>query len=104
LGIIVIEFLEKHFNKLFEYNFTSQMEESLDKISKGELTWYDLCLQCNQQIESLIEELGPQGKLEIKLDENNTYLVGKYGPVIKCVENKDGKEVSTVVEIDFFIV
>lgn len=92
LGIIVMEFLEKHFNKLFEYNFTSQMEESLDKISKGQLTWYDLCLQCNQQIESLIEELGPQGKLEIKLDENNTYLVGKYGPVIKCVESKDGKE------------
>ena len=36
--------------------------------------------------------MGSQGKLEIKLDENNTYLVGKYGPVIKCVEEIDGKE------------
>jgi len=92
LGIIVMDFLEKHFNKLFEYMFTSQMEEALDKISKSELVWHDLCLQCNQQIDDLIEEMGPEGKLEIKLDENHTYLVGKYGPVIKCVETKDGKE------------
>ena len=31
-------------------------------------------------------------KIEMKLDNNNTYLVGKYGPVIKCVEEVDGKE------------
>ena len=26
------------------------------------------------------------------IDDNNTYIIGKYGPVIKCVEEKDGKE------------
>jgi len=92
LGIIVIEFLEKHFNELFDYNYTCKMEETLDKIAKNENIWYESCGQCNKQIDALIEAMGSQGKLEIKLDENNTYLVGKYGPVIKCVEEIDGKE------------
>ena len=92
LGIIVMEFLEKHFNELFDYNYTCKMEETLDKIAKNENIWYESCGQCNKQIDTLIEAMGSQGKLEIKLDENNTYLVGKYGPVIKCVEEIDGKE------------
>jgi len=92
LGIIVMEFLDKHFNKLFEYGYTCLMEESLDKISKGELLWCNLCTTCNEQIDTLINGLGIETKLEYKIDENNTYLVGKYGPVIKCVEEVDGKE------------
>ena len=92
LGIIVMEFLEKHFNELFDYNYTCKMEEILDKIAKNENIWYETCDQCNKQIDALIQAMGSQGKLEVKLDENNTYLVGKYGPVIKCVEEVDGKE------------
>ena len=30
--------------------------------------------------------------MEIKIDDNNTYVIGKFGPVIKCSEIKDGKE------------
>jgi DNA topoisomerase-1 len=92
LGIIVMEFLEKHFNELFDYSYTCKMEEILDKIAKDQHIWYECCDQCNKQIDTLIEAMGSQGKLEVKLDENNTYLVGKYGPVIKCVEEIDGKE------------
>ena len=92
MGIIVMDFLEKHFSELFNYNYTSLMEQSLDKIAKGEKIWYQLCSECNNQIDKFIELMGPQGKLEIKLDDNNTYLIGKYGPVIKCVEEVDGKE------------
>jgi DNA topoisomerase-1 len=31
-------------------------------------------------------------KIEIKIDDNNSYIIGKFGPVIKCVEVIDGKE------------
>jgi DNA topoisomerase-1 len=95
LGIIVMEFLEKYFNELFEYNYTSEMEESLDKIAKGENIWYELCGICNNQIDKLIDLLGPQFKMEIKIDDQHTYLVGKYGPVIKCVDEKDNKIITT---------
>jgi DNA topoisomerase-1 len=92
LGIIVMEFLEKHFNNLFNYNYTSVMEDSLDKIAKGNLIWIDLCEEYNKQIDMLIDGVKDETKFEIKLDDNNTYMVGKYGPVIKCVEEVDGKE------------
>jgi DNA topoisomerase-1 len=92
LGRVVIEFLEKHFEELFNYNYTSLMEDTLDKISKGEHTWHELCSKCNKEIDILVDGLKDETKIEIKLDENNTYMIGKYGPVIKCVEEVDGKE------------
>jgi len=92
LGRIVMEFLEKHFDELFNYNYTSLMEDTLDKISKGEHIWHELCNKCNKEIDTLVDGLKDETKIEIKLDENNTYMIGKYGPVIKCVEEVNGKE------------
>ena len=93
LGIIVMEFLEKHFDNIFNYDYTSLMEQALDKISKGEIIWHELCSSCNKEVDSLIELVRNETKFEFEIDENNTYLIGKYGPVIKCIEEKeDGKE------------
>jgi DNA topoisomerase-1 len=97
LGLIVMEFLENNFNNLFDYNYTKQMEDDLDKISQGNKIWYELCKDCNDQISILINNLKDESKtkLEIKIDENNSYVIGKYGPVIKTIESKDknGKDV-----------
>ena len=92
LGIIVMEFLDKHFSDLFNYDYTKDMEDELDKISKGDTIWYNLCDTCNKQVDTLVDGLKDETKIEVKIDDNNTYLVGKYGPVIKCVEQIDGKE------------
>lgn len=85
LGIIVIEFLMKHFERLFNYEYTSIMEISLDKISKGELVWSDICLHCNNEIEYLVNNIENKKKIEVSFDEKHTFLIGKHGPVIKCV-------------------
>ena len=97
LGLIVTEFLENNFNNLFDYNYTKQMEDDLDKISQGSKIWYELCKDCNDQISILVNNLKdePKSKLEIKIDENNSYVIGKYGPVIKNTSFVDGKN-STV--------
>ena len=92
LGIIVIEFLDKNFFELFNYDYTKLMEETLDKISQGETIWFEVCRSCNEQIDKLIDSLDSDNKIEIKLNDNNTYIIGKYGPVIKCTEEVDGKE------------
>jgi DNA topoisomerase-1 len=99
LGIVVIEFLEKHFNKLFNYDYTSLMETSLDRISKGELSWFDVCAACNKEVEELITIIKDETKIKFQIDDNNTFIIGKYGPVIKCVEEKDGKEEITFKSI-----
>jgi DNA topoisomerase-1 len=92
LGIVVMEFLEKHFDSLFKYEYTSNMESILDKIAKGEETWYNLCSECNTQIDNIIENMSMEHKIEYKIDDKNTYIIGKFGPVIKHVEEVDGKE------------
>ena len=94
LGIIVMEFLDKHFNELFNYDYTRLMEDDLDKISRGEKDWPLLCDSCLKTMEESCKELKDEEKHEIKIDENHSYIIGKYGPVIKCVEGKtpDGKD------------
>jgi DNA topoisomerase I len=93
LGKIVMEFLDKYFSEVFNYNYTKEMEDELDKIAKGQSIWYNLCDTCNKQLDTLVDGLKDETKIEVKLDDHNTYLVGKYGPVIKCVEELDGKEI-----------
>ena len=92
LGIIVMEFLNKFFADLFNYEYTKRMEDELDNISKGNTVWYELCRQCNNQVDALIDSLKDETKIEFKIDDSNTFVIGKYGPVIKCIEETDGKE------------
>jgi DNA topoisomerase-1 len=68
------------------------MENALDKIANNELIWYELCKNCNDQIDLLINRLKYETKTEIKLDKNNTYIIGKYGPVIKSIKEMNNKE------------
>jgi len=95
LGIIVMEFLQKHFNELFEYSYTQNMETNLDKIRKGINIWHDLCKECNNQISILITQIKDESKMEIKIDDNNSYIIGKYGPVIRTNNVIDGKNTVT---------
>jgi DNA topoisomerase-1 len=99
LGIIVMEFLITHFSDLFNYDYTREMEDELDKIAKGTSIWHNLCDTCNKKIDILVNSLKNKTKIEFKIDENHTYLVGKYGPVIKYVENKNGTEETTFKHI-----
>ena len=101
LGVIVMDFLEKHFNDLFNYTYTKQMEDDLDKISNGEKKWYDLCKGCNDQLNVLLTNLksGSNSKLEIKLDDENSYIIGKYGPVIKNITIVNEKEIINFLPI-----
>jgi hypothetical protein len=93
-----MEFLYKHFNELFNYEYTSEMETILDKISKGEKVWTECCNTCLGEIDGLIGKLknvetentpktksGKRSdKYEIQIDDTHSYIIGKYGPVIKC--------------------
>ena len=90
LGIIVMEFLDKNFNELFNYEYTKNMEDDLDKISKGEKIWYNTCESCLQELTVLCEKIKDEKKHEIKIDDTHFYMIGKYGPVIKCIKKNDG--------------
>jgi DNA topoisomerase-1 len=100
LGIIVIDFLLSKFSELFNYDFTKQMEDDLDKISNGEKIWYEVCKNCNEKIDELIENLKHNKKVEIKIDNEHVYMIGKHGPVIKCITDNSFKSIKKDINID----
>ena len=83
LGILVIEFLIKHFDDLFQYKYTKEMEHSLDMIANGNKIWYELCNECHNDINRLSNNLLDIKRETIQIDNNNIYMIAKYGPVIK---------------------
>ena len=99
IGVIVSEFLDRRFADIFNYDYTREMELSLDKVSGGQIKMQDLCEQSNNQVDSLVALLNNETKMEIRIDENNTYLIGKYGPIVKCVEKVDGKKSTTFKKV-----
>lgn len=83
IGKIVIEFLVKHFNDLFVYEYTANMENALDAIAKGEKEWQSLCQECYDQIKLLVDKIAVKPINKNQLDANHSLYVGKYGPCIK---------------------
>jgi DNA topoisomerase-1 len=84
VGILVLEFLLQHFEKLFDYEYTRNMEIELDSIAKGNTIWHQICKSCLEDINECAKDLGEDDKQIIKIDDKHTYVIGKYGPVIKC--------------------
>lgn len=92
-GVVVLEFLLQHFDPLFQYDYTKHMEDSLDLIANGTKIWHELCRECLEQITILTNDikvdkstLAPptNGGLGVQVDNHHVYMIGKYGPVLKC--------------------
>lgn len=102
-GLLVVEFLIKHFGDLFEYDYTKNMENMLDKIASGKKEWSELCRDCNATIDQFVKQIKKTDKQVIKLDKHHTYTIGKYGPVIKYKDEKGKvsfKSINKNIQID----
>ena len=99
VGIMVIEFLIKNFNDLFNYEYTKNMESELDIIATGKSNHVELCSKCYNEITSLVNNLD-QSKYEVKIDDNHSFIIGKNGPVIKETINEKVTFKSVKKDID----
>ena len=99
LGSMVIEFLIGNFDDLFIYAYTENMEKELDKISQGAAVWQDLCRECDKNMKELLGHT-TVAKTEIQIDENHTYMIGRYGPVIKHDDNGTVKFKKVMKDLD----
>jgi len=88
LGVIVIEFLLKHFPTFFDYTYTKDMEDNLDKIATGQSKWTSVCSTCHNDLIGIIDGLKDLKKFEIRIDNEYSVIIGKYGPVIKFIDQK----------------
>lgn len=99
LGIMVIEFLIKHLDNIFNYDYTKLMETALDLISEGKNEYPELCKLCLQELNESIASI-KVNKYEINIDKNHTYIIGKYGPIIKKTIGKNISFLSIKKDID----
>jgi DNA topoisomerase-1 len=100
LGILVIEFLIDKFDMFFNYNYTKQMENTLDDISNGMFIWHDLCSDCYANLVNETNKLKDVQKFGLKIDDKHTLIIGKHGPVIKYNDNDIVKFIPVKKSID----
>jgi DNA topoisomerase-1 len=95
MGTVVIEFLMKHFESLFSYDYTKQMEERLDKVASGQERWNTVCKDVYGEIQKLVKEVNKIEKKVYDIDENYKLIFYKDGFLLKhkTLTNEEGKPV-----------
>ena len=89
IGKIVIEFLINKYNNVFEYTYTKDMENELDKIAKGKKIWHSLCHECYTDIKAINDTIKTEDKEKETLVGDYTFRIARYGPVL--MKRIDGK-------------
>lgn len=79
MGDIVTERLTESFTDLMDYNFTAHMEENLDKIAEGDLSWKKLL---DNFYKDFVHKLSKAEQVEGGMRANTPTLT----PLIKCKE------------------
>ena len=94
LGVIVIEFLISKFDSFFNYDYTKEMEDCLDLIATGKTKWNNLCDKCHKELTNVMKDVHDLKKFSIEIDSEHTLIIGKHGPVVKCINPKEPKKVT----------
>lgn len=84
IGLLICEWLYENHSSIFNYDYTSQMEEKLDKISNNTLTYYDICNEIHTYLSNIETD---SKKMEKQIDENHSLIYGKNGFIVKTKEN-----------------
>ena len=93
MGSVVIEFLMKHFDSLFSYDYTKRMEERLDLVASGKELWNTVCKDVYAEIQKLVKEVNKIERKVYDIDENYSLIFYKDGFLLKhkMLLNEDGK-------------
>jgi DNA topoisomerase-1 len=85
-GILVLDFLVKHFDQCFSYDYTKTMEDELDTLSSqpSEValnTWHNICKKCLDDITERSKPLAKQAKQTFALADTAEYILvfNSYG-------------------------
>jgi DNA topoisomerase-1 len=89
LGRSVLVFMLKHFNDLFEYGFTSQMEKRLDQVAEGKEAWKQVLRDMWASYKDRYSDLSSKQQIKAKDGEANA-RVKEFTGGLKAVQSKKG--------------
>jgi DNA topoisomerase-1 len=101
IGMIVTDFLSKHFQNIMDYNFTASVEKEFDEIAKGQMLWNKMIERFytpfHKEVEKTTETAERQsGERLLGPDPEtgkNVYAkVGRFGPFVQLGENAEGDD------------
>ena len=106
MGMLVVDFLDKHFDNVMNYSFTAKVENQLDDIAEGNRDWVDMISKFYDPFHGDVEKTMSEADrvsgeriLGTDPDSGKTVLVrmGKYGPIaqIGTVDELGEKEKPT---------
>ena len=92
LGMIVCDFLEKHFSMIMDYSFTADIEKQLDQIAESGMEWTamisDFYFPFHKEVEETLEQADRvRAKRVLGTDPETGYSVlvqlTRFGPVVQ---------------------
>jgi DNA topoisomerase-1 len=101
IGMIVTDFLAKHFEHIMDYNFTATVEKEFDEIAQGQLKWNKMIesfyVPFHKDVEKTTETAERQsGERMLGIDKvsgKNVYAkVGRFGPFVQLGENSEDEK------------
>ena len=100
LGKVVCNFLTEHFSRYVDYEFTAQLEDSLDRVARGETEWIPVVdsfwKPFHQQVDEkskTVSRQKAQMMRELGTDPESGkpvhVRVGRYGPFVQVGDRED---------------
>ncbi len=108
-GIAVIQLLERNFENLVDYKFTSAMESSLDDIAEGKTEYLPYLKQfysgktgLAEQVKNQEKKIDPTESRTVHLEHINTVdvKIGRYGAYVVKAGAKDKEEIHATIPDD----
>jgi DNA topoisomerase-1 len=105
ISFVVNDLLVEHFPKIVDYNFTAELENSLDDVALGKKEWQPLISEFYQDFHSNLEnkyeeikksDIMPEEKSEEKCDKCGALMLiktGRYGKFLACSAYPDCKNI-----------
>lgn len=92
VGMVVNDFLVKHFSHILDYNFTAKVEEDFDKIAAGEEEWTRMMDSFYKKFHPAVVDVQENAERETgervlgtdpKTGRPVSVRLGKYGPMVQ---------------------
>lgn len=101
IGMIVTDFLSKHFENIMDYNFTATVEKEFDEIAKGQMKWNKMIETFynpfHKEVAKTTETAERQSGerllgVDVETGKNVYAKVGRFGPFVQLGENAEGDD------------